>query len=344
MAGVVTEYLFSLIAKQVEDRSPGRLVRPRGAYRGRRRLRWPCPRRPSPATTAPSCSCAGRSTPSERRPAAPAGRLRAAWPRPRRPRPDRTRSGGRRHAARPAAARPQHPAVPRRPQRPQGRSSARTTPPRSRSRSRPGKLTLADLDRPGRPGQGALHRRPRRSIFGTGNPQEVALAFLSGDRPGRRGREEGGAAGTASASPSSTFDARPARRCPADRLAGPAGPPRPDDRPRGRPRGRRAPVPGLGQGRHSRPVGVDACVRLARSWRYGRDVRDSYVAAATQGRAGAVSLAQAGVRPRAARRGRDLPVPRAGPAAARRGVPARIAPRPTCSTWPGPACPGSGPR
>ena len=35
-----------------------------------------------------------------------------------RPRPDRAGGGGRRHAARPAAARPQHPALARRPQRP----------------------------------------------------------------------------------------------------------------------------------------------------------------------------------------------------------------------------------
>ena len=184
---------------------------------------------------------------------------------------------------------PQHPAGRRRPQRPEA-------PPRRRSGRRDREAGRGGQAVAGRPRTPSADKgrtsRPACStlIFGSANPQEVALAFLHGDehdaeiekkaaqnelrRPART------SASTSSSPPSTTLAnlrERLARHVLlTDLIAG---------------LGEHVPASLSSVKVATSPGGVDACVRLARSWRNSRDVRDSYVAAAQQGRAGVLASA-----------------------------------------------------
>lgn len=140
-----------------------------------------------------------------------------------------------------------------------------------------GKLGLADLDALGTKGQ-EFGKGVVPIVFGTGNPQEVALAFLAGDRHDAEVQKKA-AAEELVVLFRSTFDADLTADAPLpqlrDRLArhvlmtdlvaclGTAVP------------------PALTSAKVARsPAARDACVSVARTWRLRRDVRDSYVAAA----------------------------------------------------------------
>lgn len=140
-----------------------------------------------------------------------------------------------------------------------------------------GKLSLADVDALGTKGQ-EFGKGVVPIVFGTGNPQEVALAFLSGDR----------------------HDAEVQKKDASEELVGhfrsafeadlPADAPLPELRDRlarlvlmtdlvaclGN-----AVPPALTSAKvATSPAARDSCVSVARTWRLRRDVRDSYVAAA----------------------------------------------------------------
>ena len=140
-----------------------------------------------------------------------------------------------------------------------------------------GKLSLADLDALGTKGQ-EFGKGVVPIVFGTGSPQEVALAFLSGDR----------------------HDAEVQKKAAADELVGlfrsnfgadlPADAPLPELRNHLARHvlmtdlvaclGTAVP-PALASARVAgSPAARDACVAVARTWRLRRDLRDSYVAAA----------------------------------------------------------------
>lgn len=142
-----------------------------------------------------------------------------------------------------------------------------------------GKLSLADLNALVEKGKG-LSTALLTLIFGTSNPQEVAIAFLSSDR----------------------HDSEIERKNAQDNLCNllsmnydidlPASAPLPTLRER---LARHVLLTDLlaGLGRHvpaylssvkiaTTPGSVDACVRLARSWRNSRDARDSYVVVANK--------------------------------------------------------------
>ena len=168
-----------------------------------------------------------RSTPPQRPAPAPPGRLRPDGQARDRPRPDRARRGWRRHAARPTAPARNTRLSLRRPQRPRadpGRREAAEI----EKQVEAGKLTLADLT-PRPEGQG--FSGVLSLIFGTGNPQEVALAFLPATAR-RRDREEVGHRGTCRPAPLD-FEIE-LRTGYTRRAARPPGAPRVADRPRGR--------------------------------------------------------------------------------------------------------------
>ncbi|HET6574071.1 MAG TPA: hypothetical protein VFG68_10745, partial [Fimbriiglobus sp.] len=138
-----------------------------------------------------------------------------------------------------------------------------------------GKLTLADLNKLAEQGIGST--AVISLVYGTSSPQEVALAFLSGDR----------------------LDAEVEKKSARNELRGllaafdidlPEKSALPDLRDRlarhvlmtdlvaglaGAVPAKLASVPVA-----ETPVGVDHCTRLARTWRNDREARDSYVAAA----------------------------------------------------------------
>jgi len=175
---VVTEHLFQLIAKQVEDRGLVVWYDPEQAFAS------------AAAELAISKTTVARydgsffrlrhddRPPDERRPAAPVGRLRARRAAQHQTTPSSSWKQPGSSCSRPAAAQPQH-QVGRR------RSQCPPTPPRNdqvaeiEMQVESGKLSLADLNalaEKGNVSSGVL-----TLIFGSANPQEVALAFLHGD-------------------------------------------------------------------------------------------------------------------------------------------------------------------
>lgn len=142
-----------------------------------------------------------------------------------------------------------------------------------------GKLTLADVNALARKG-GELSSGVVSLIFGTGNPQEVCLSFLGSDRRDaevekKTAREE------LTLLLGTTFDAKLSPQTPMVELRGKLS----------RHILLTELIHGLGESAPSSlqsvpiattPGGVGACIRLARTWRGLRDLRDSYVAAATQ--------------------------------------------------------------
>lgn len=137
-----------------------------------------------------------------------------------------------------------------------------------------GQLSLADLDALADRGE-ALTKGVVSLIFGTGNPQEVALAFLASDRHDADIVGKGAAAELAALLHSAfeadlpggetveALRARLARHVLAtDLMAGIAG---------------AVPTPLTTVKVAMQPAMRDACVALARTWRLRRDLRDSYV-------------------------------------------------------------------
>ena len=140
-----------------------------------------------------------------------------------------------------------------------------------------GRLTLADLDALAAKG-GEVSKGVLTLIFGTGNPREIALAFLAGDeRDEEIGKKEAG--GELRALLAREFDFQATEDAALDDI-----------------RQRLARhvlmtdlIVGLGRAAPSRlasaavastPAGREACVALAKAWRLRRDTRESYVAAA----------------------------------------------------------------
>jgi len=139
-----------------------------------------------------------------------------------------------------------------------------------------GKLTLTDLNTLAEKGQD-ISKGVVALVFGSGNPQEVALAFLAGDRLDEQIEKK-------EANPElrtilqSTFE-----------VELPEGEPLPEMRERlARHVLMTDLVTGLGDAIPpslaglqiaTAPVSINACVELARNWRLRRDVRDSYVTA-----------------------------------------------------------------
>jgi hypothetical protein len=142
-----------------------------------------------------------------------------------------------------------------------------------------GKLSLADLNALAERGQdistGAL-----TLIFGTANPQEVALAFLHGDEHDaeiekksaqndlRNLLQSGFDIDLPETATLPTLRERLARQVLLTEFLGGLG--------------LHVPASLSSVKVASSPAGVDACVRLARTWRNSRDARDSYVAAASK--------------------------------------------------------------
>jgi hypothetical protein len=139
-----------------------------------------------------------------------------------------------------------------------------------------GNLTLADVNALAEKGQN-ISRGVVTLVFETGNPQEVALAFLTSDRLDGA-LEKKSAAPELAALLGTNFD-----------LALPANPSLDKLRERlARHILLTDLVAGLGESVPSAlasvlvarsPVGLDACIGLARTWRLRRDLRESYVAA-----------------------------------------------------------------
>src|SRR5262249_45942577 len=140
-----------------------------------------------------------------------------------------------------------------------------------------GKLSLGDLDALASKGQ-EFGKGVVSIVFGTGNPQEVALAFLAGDRHDAEVQKKDAVEELVSLL-RSTFEA-----------ALPVSAPLPELRDR---LARHvlmtdlvasldsALPPTLASAKVAAATAArDACVSLARNWRLRRDVRDSYVAAA----------------------------------------------------------------
>jgi len=140
-----------------------------------------------------------------------------------------------------------------------------------------GKLSLADVNALATKGKD-IGKGVVTLIYGTGNPQDVALAFLSGDRLDAE-VDRKGAAGELRELLRFTYEADLPEKAPLsewrDRLA------------------RHVLMTDLVAGLRSHvppslasvkvadaPGPSDACVVLARTWRFRRDARDSYVAAA----------------------------------------------------------------
>ena len=178
-------------------------------------------------------------------------------------------------------------------------------------------------------------------IFGTGNPQEVALGFLASSRYDAE-IEKKSASGELADLLQIDLRDRPPRQRPSARDAGPTGPPRPADRSRGRSGRRRCPprCPRSRSPPHP-PPGTPA-----RNW------------PAPGGCAGTCGTATS---PPPARSSRSLPwgSSTSTPARSPRSRPSRAwsgpcsdtsrrrfwkVPLTTCSTWPRPGSPGSGPR
>lgn len=142
-----------------------------------------------------------------------------------------------------------------------------------------GKLSLADLDALAEKGKG-LSTALLALIFGTSNPQEVALAFLSSKR--HDAEIENKQADTELRNllrlafevqfpPSAGLSAvreRLARHVLLTELIAALG--------------QQVPASLASVKVATSPGGVEACVRLARSWRNSRDTRDSYVSAASK--------------------------------------------------------------
>ena len=140
-----------------------------------------------------------------------------------------------------------------------------------------GRLTLADLDALAAKG-GEVSKGVLTVIFGTGNPQEIALAFLAGDEQDEEINKKD-AGGELRELLGREFDFKAAEDAALDDM---------------RLRLSRHVLltdlmVGLGQAVPSRlasaavastPAGRDACVALAKAWRLRRDRRESYVAAA----------------------------------------------------------------
>ncbi len=140
-----------------------------------------------------------------------------------------------------------------------------------------GKLTLADLDALGCKGQ-EFGKGVVSIIFGTGNPQEVALAFLSGDRHDSEVQKKaaieefvgllrsGFEADLSAEAPLAELRHRLARHILMTDLVTCLGTALP---------------PALASAKvATSPSARDACVSVSRSWRMRRDVRDSYVTSA----------------------------------------------------------------
>ena len=142
-----------------------------------------------------------------------------------------------------------------------------------------GKLTLADVNTLAQKG-GEISSGVVSLIFDTGNPQEVALTFLDSgqfDREIEQKSAQGELVGLLGASFDIELPAKATLTDIRDKLA----------------RhvllteliyglGNSIPEPLESASIASAPNGVDACVRLAKTWRQLRDYRDSYVAAATK--------------------------------------------------------------
>lgn len=138
-----------------------------------------------------------------------------------------------------------------------------------------GKLTLGDLNTLAEKGQD-ISKGVVALVFGSGNPQEVALSFLGSDRLDDQ-IEKKEAAPELRTILQSIFE-----------VEVPEGEPLPDMRNRVARHvlmtdfvaglGDSIPPAIAGLNLASTPVSVNACVELARNWRLRRDVRDSYVA------------------------------------------------------------------
>ena len=142
-----------------------------------------------------------------------------------------------------------------------------------------GKLSLADLDALADTGEG-ITKGVVSLIFGSGNPQDVALAFLVGDRHDAEVEKKTAVAELAgllqdvfgvelpSGEPLPALRSRLARYVLAtDLIAGL----------------RDAIPPSLSPVKvATKPAAREACIYLARTWRLRRDVRESYVAASRQ--------------------------------------------------------------
>ena len=150
-----------------------------------------------------------------------------------RPRPDRAGSGGRRHAARPAAARPQHPALPRRPQRPASRSSATINAAEIEKQVEAGKLSPGRPGRPRRARARSLDGRPLAHLRHRPTRRRSPWPSSHGDRHDAEVEKKTAQSELADLL-RPTFDIDLPADAHAPRAAGPPGPPRPADRPRGR--------------------------------------------------------------------------------------------------------------
>ena len=142
-----------------------------------------------------------------------------------------------------------------------------------------GKLSLADLNSLAEQGNGYFDRRADADLR-LGQPARSRLG-IPAQRPVRRGnRQEGGPEGTASPAASQLRHRTPCRRSLVE-LASPIGAARLADGFVRRPQEASAIVALVGPVATS-TGGIDACVRLARTWRNSRDVRDSYVTVANK--------------------------------------------------------------
>ncbi len=203
-----------------------------------------------------------------------------------------------------------------------------------------GKLSLADLNNLADKGKD-ISTGILTLIFGTANPQEVALAFLPDDHHDAEIEKKAvekelrhllQVSFDLDLPPSVTLAnlrERLARHVLlTDLIAG---------------LGQHVPASLSSVAVATSPGGVDACVRLARSWRNSRSIRDSYVEAANKVE-GEFSLGQAAFDPKSIIENETfLAVERATPSSRRERTAGSRQSRYSFS-WPSPGCPASGPR
>ena len=179
-----------------------------------------------------------------------------------------------------------------------------------------GKLSLADLNSLADKGKDISTGVADARSSASANPQEVALAFLASDRYDAEIEKKAAQNELRHLLPVS-FDIDLPAADHARRAAGPAGPARPADRPGRRPRASRCPRRCPRSRWPTSPGGVDACVRLARTWRNAGTCGTATSTAANKVEQ-EFSPRPARLRPGTLDGDRDLPVRRAGLAAARR--------------------------